>query len=171
MSVPQVPVQLKSALGPSRRIHAYLAEVASRNSPSGQASFRSTLWELSRPGDQQTQCAEGPISILQVPWRLHSLCLSHFETSAFSSHCPCFLRYEEDRHNCYSYTLTFINCILTTEGKEQLGKEEFTEKYVVPRTRKASKYITLYRAIEEHGFYVTDHPDEETSPPEGSGSC
>ncbi|XP_044772308.1 MKRN2 opposite strand protein [Neomonachus schauinslandi] len=80
-------------------------------------------------------------------------------------------RYEEDRHNCYSYTLTFINCILTTEGKEQLGKDEFIEKYVVPRTRKASKYITLYRVIEERGFYVTDHPDEETDPPEGSAAC
>ncbi|XP_006740301.1 MKRN2 opposite strand protein [Leptonychotes weddellii] len=80
-------------------------------------------------------------------------------------------RYEEDRHNCYSYTFTFINCILTTEGKEQLGKDEFIEKYVVPRTRKASKYITLYRVIEERGFYVTDHPDEETDPPEGSAAC
>ncbi|XP_008571097.1 PREDICTED: putative uncharacterized protein C3orf83 homolog [Galeopterus variegatus] len=73
-------------------------------------------------------------------------------------------RYEEDHHNCYSYTLTFINCILTMEGREQLDKSEFTEKYVVPRTRLASKYITLYRAIEEHGFYVTDRPDRETGP-------
>ncbi|KAM5314623.1 MKRN2 opposite strand protein isoform 2-T4 [Glossophaga mutica] len=77
-------------------------------------------------------------------------------------------RYQEDRHNCYSYTLTFINCILTTEGKEQLDKNEFTEKFVVPRTRKASKYITLYRAIEEHGFYVIDLPDQEPGPPPGS---
>ncbi|XP_007075504.1 MKRN2 opposite strand protein [Panthera pardus] len=80
-------------------------------------------------------------------------------------------RYEEDHHNCYSYTLTFINCVLTTEGKGQLDKGEFTEKYVVPRTRKASKYITLYRGIEEHGFYVTDCPEEETNPSEGSGVC
>ncbi|KAM5231826.1 MKRN2 opposite strand protein [Hipposideros larvatus] len=80
-------------------------------------------------------------------------------------------RYEEDLHNCYSYTLTFINCVLTTEGKEQLDKNEFTEKFVVPRTRKASKYITLYRAIEERGFYVIDHPDREPSPALGSGLC
>uniref|UniRef100_A0A671FZA0 MKRN2 opposite strand n=1 Tax=Rhinolophus ferrumequinum TaxID=59479 RepID=A0A671FZA0_RHIFE len=79
-------------------------------------------------------------------------------------------RYEEDHHNCYSYTLTFINCILMTEGKEQLDKNEFTEN-VVPRTRKASKYITLYRAIEERGFYVIDHPDQEPSPAPGSGLC
>ncbi|XP_058421348.1 MKRN2 opposite strand protein [Diceros bicornis minor] len=80
-------------------------------------------------------------------------------------------RYEEDHHNCYSYTLTFINCILTTEGREQLDKAEFTEKYVVPRTRKVSKYITLYRAIEVRGFYVVDDPDQETSSAPGSALC
>ncbi|XP_005387167.1 PREDICTED: MKRN2 opposite strand protein [Chinchilla lanigera] len=74
-------------------------------------------------------------------------------------------RYEEDHHNCYSYSLMFINCILATEGKEQLDKTEFTEKYVVPRTRLASKYITLYRAIEEHGFYMIDHASPEAHPP------
>ncbi|XP_053456070.1 MKRN2 opposite strand protein isoform X1 [Nycticebus coucang] len=80
-------------------------------------------------------------------------------------------RYEEDRHNCYSYALTFINCVLTTEGKVQLDKSEFTERYVVPRTRLASKYITLHRAVEEQGFYVTDRPHPETRPPSGSGLC
>ncbi|XP_004456178.1 MKRN2 opposite strand protein [Dasypus novemcinctus] len=74
-------------------------------------------------------------------------------------------RYEENYHNCYSFTLTFINCILTTEGKKQLDKDEFTERYVVPRTRKASKYIMLYRAIEERGFYVADPPDPQADPP------
>ncbi|XP_012640741.1 MKRN2 opposite strand protein [Microcebus murinus] len=68
-------------------------------------------------------------------------------------------RYEEDRHNCYTYALTFINCVLAAEGKEHLDKSEFTEKHVVPRTRLASKYITLHRAIEERGFYVTDPAD------------
>nr|XP_006206937.1 MKRN2 opposite strand protein [Vicugna pacos] len=80
-------------------------------------------------------------------------------------------RYEEDQHNCYSYALTFINCVLAAEGQEPLDKDQFTEMFVVPRTRKASKYITLHRVIEERGFYVTDHPDPETSPPPGSGSA
>ncbi|XP_049718789.1 MKRN2 opposite strand protein isoform X1 [Elephas maximus indicus] len=79
-------------------------------------------------------------------------------------------RYEEDHHNCYNYTLTFINCILSTEGMERLDKTDFIEKYVLPRTRKASKYITLYRAIEEHGFYVTDRPQHQASTPQGSVS-
>ncbi|XP_008853128.1 MKRN2 opposite strand protein [Nannospalax galili] len=73
-------------------------------------------------------------------------------------------RYEEDDHNCYNYALTFINCILTTEGKEQLDKSEFTEKFVIPRTRLASKYIILYRVIQERGYHVTDHLNPEASP-------
>ncbi|XP_011732702.2 MKRN2 opposite strand protein isoform X2 [Macaca nemestrina] len=80
-------------------------------------------------------------------------------------------RYEEDHHNCYTYTLTFINCVLMAEGRQQLEKSEFTEKYIVPRTRLASKFITLYRAIREHGFYVTDCPQHEAQPPEGGGLC
>ena len=81
------------------------------------------------------------------------------------------VRYEEDRHNCYSYALAFVNCVLATEGEVQLDRDQFTEKFVVPRTRKASKYITLYRAIEERGFYVTDPPRPQTGPGPGSGSC
>ncbi|KAM9681159.1 MKRN2 opposite strand protein isoform 3-T3 [Dama dama] len=80
-------------------------------------------------------------------------------------------RYEEDHHNCYSYALAFINCVLATEGEEPLDRDEFTEKFVVPRTRKASKYIMLYHAIEEQGFYVTDPPSPQTGPGPGSGSC
>ncbi|EQB77800.1 hypothetical protein CB1_000465011 [Camelus ferus] len=80
-------------------------------------------------------------------------------------------RYEEDQHNCYSYALTFINYVLAVEGQEPLDKDQFTEMFVVPRTRKASKYITLHRAIEERGFYVPDRPDPETSLPPGSGSA
>nr|XP_020032742.1 MKRN2 opposite strand protein [Castor canadensis] len=74
-------------------------------------------------------------------------------------------RYEEDHHNCYSYTLTFINCVLVTESRAQLGKSEFTEKYVLPRTRLASKYIMLYRTIEARGFHAADRPDPDSSPP------
>ncbi|XP_044512789.1 MKRN2 opposite strand protein isoform X2 [Gracilinanus agilis] len=72
-------------------------------------------------------------------------------------------RYDEHCHNCYTFALTFINYILTTEGKHQLDRDEFTEKFVVPRSRRASKYITLYRAIEEHGFYITDRLDSDTN--------
>uniref|UniRef100_A0A5F9D858 MKRN2 opposite strand n=1 Tax=Oryctolagus cuniculus TaxID=9986 RepID=A0A5F9D858_RABIT len=74
-------------------------------------------------------------------------------------------RYDEEQHNCYSYALTFINCVLATEGRQPLDKSGFTEKYVLPKTRLASKYIALYRAIAEHGFCVADCPDRGASLP------
>ncbi|XP_062056064.1 MKRN2 opposite strand protein isoform X1 [Lepus europaeus] len=76
-------------------------------------------------------------------------------------------RYDEEQHNCYSYALTFINCVLATEGRQPLDKSGFTEKYVLPRTRLASKYIALHRAIAERGFCVVDCPDRGASPPAG----
>lgn len=135
-----------------------VAYVAVCTGPSCQVSLpRLGPSSLSEPGFRPSAASR------PVPEQLSKLKLL-FSTSLF-------WRYEEEHHNCYSYTLTFINCILTTEGKEQLDKNEFTEKFVVPRTRKASKYITLYRVIEEHGFYVTDHPGQEPSPPLGGGLC
>ncbi|XP_048212252.1 MKRN2 opposite strand protein [Perognathus longimembris pacificus] len=74
-------------------------------------------------------------------------------------------RYEEDGHNCYSYALAFVNCVLSTEGRAPLGRREFTEKYVLPRTRRASKYIALHRAVEERGFHAVGRPRPE---PRGS---
>ncbi|KAM5279668.1 MKRN2 opposite strand protein [Ctenodactylus gundi] len=73
-------------------------------------------------------------------------------------------RYEQNSHNCYSYALTFINCVLAAEGRGPLDKHAFTEKYVVPRTRLASKYIVLYRAVAQHGFYAADPAGPEARP-------
>ncbi|XP_040850825.1 MKRN2 opposite strand protein isoform X1 [Ochotona curzoniae] len=79
-------------------------------------------------------------------------------------------RYDEEQHNCYSYALTFTNCVLATEGGAPLDKSAFTEKYVLPRTRQASKYIVLYRAVVQHGFCVSDCPTWDASPPLGEGT-
>lgn len=42
-----------------------------------------------------------------------------------------------------------------------MDKNEFTERFVIPQTRKASKYITLYQAIAENCFYTVDISDQE----------
>ncbi|MBN3282271.1 MKROS protein, partial [Polyodon spathula] len=70
-------------------------------------------------------------------------------------------RYEEHEHNCYTYALTFINCLLATQGKRQLTKTVFTEKFVLPRTRRASRYITLYQEISHKSFYIVDSSQRE----------
>uniref|UniRef100_A0A2H6NBB5 MKRN2 opposite strand protein-like C-terminal domain-containing protein n=1 Tax=Micrurus carvalhoi TaxID=3147026 RepID=A0A2H6NBB5_9SAUR len=86
------------------------------------------------------------------------LCFCCFET-----YFSLFNRYEECFHNCYTYALTFINCVLSAQKQQQMNKNEFTEKFVIPQTRKASKYITIYKEICKNGFYVVDHPAQKGS--------
>ncbi|KAM9182531.1 MKRN2 opposite strand protein [Mergus octosetaceus] len=70
-------------------------------------------------------------------------------------------RYEEHDHNCYTYALAFINSILTAQGKQQMSKSEFTEKFVIPQTKNASKYITLHQELTTKDFYIVPLPDQE----------
>lgn len=37
-----------------------------------------------------------------------------------------------------------------------LNRMLFCEKYIVPRTTTAGKYISLYRKIRDQGFYIAD---------------
>ncbi|NXG44077.1 MKROS protein, partial [Psilopogon haemacephalus] len=67
-------------------------------------------------------------------------------------------RYEESDHNCYTYALAFINSVLTAQGKQQLSKSEFTEKFVIPQTKRASKYITLHQELTAKDFYIVPLP-------------
>ncbi|XP_042736162.1 MKRN2 opposite strand protein [Lagopus leucura] len=70
-------------------------------------------------------------------------------------------RYEEHDHNCYTYALAFINSVLTAQGKQQMNKSEFTEKFVIPQTKNASKYITLHQELTTKDFYIVPLPDQE----------
>ncbi|XP_010182679.1 PREDICTED: MKRN2 opposite strand protein, partial [Mesitornis unicolor] len=70
-------------------------------------------------------------------------------------------RYEEHDHNCYTFALAFINSVLTAQGKQQMSKSEFTETFVIPQTRKASKYITLHQELTANDFYIVPLPDRE----------
>ncbi|XP_043934004.1 MKRN2 opposite strand protein [Protopterus annectens] len=64
--------------------------------------------------------------------------------------------YDEVDHNCYTYALTFINCVLATQGKHPLSKNEFTEKFVLPKTKRASRYIAIYKEISENYFHIVE---------------
>lgn len=64
-------------------------------------------------------------------------------------------RYDENLHNCSTFALAFINAVLGAEGAAPLSKQDFTETFVLPRTRTAAKYIVLHRAVEARGFYTT----------------
>ncbi|KAJ8259851.1 hypothetical protein GJAV_G00174200 [Gymnothorax javanicus] len=86
--------------------------------------------------------------------------------SSSQSWDPHFQRFDEEKHNCYNYTLDFINCVLATQGKRALTKDEFTQNFVVPRIKRASKYKLLCEVISQKYFYITDSPLRE--PEEGN---
>ncbi|KAA0708036.1 MKRN2 opposite strand protein [Triplophysa tibetana] len=64
--------------------------------------------------------------------------------------------FHEETHNCYSYTMMFINCVLATQSKPALSKDEFTHTFVLPRIRRATKYMMLYREISQNHFYIVN---------------
>ncbi|XP_029456646.1 MKRN2 opposite strand protein [Rhinatrema bivittatum] len=76
------------------------------------------------------------------------------EFCAAETWLPC--RYEEHHHNCYTYVLEFINYMLSAQERQRLSKCEFTEKFVLPRTKRTSKYITICKQIAENDFYFID---------------
>ncbi|XP_010140726.1 PREDICTED: MKRN2 opposite strand protein [Buceros rhinoceros silvestris] len=70
-------------------------------------------------------------------------------------------RYDEHDHNCYTYALAFVNSVLSAQGKRQMSKSEFTERFVVPQTTRASKYLTLHQALTANDFYIVPLPAGE----------
>ncbi|MEE6516679.1 hypothetical protein FKM82_026351, partial [Ascaphus truei] len=68
-------------------------------------------------------------------------------------------RYREQDHNCYTFALMFINSMLALQGKKKFNKNEFTERFVLPRTRRASKYITICTEISQNYFYIIHNPE------------
>ncbi|CAH1977401.1 unnamed protein product [Acanthoscelides obtectus] len=63
--------------------------------------------------------------------------------------------YDEDRHNCYSFVLRFLEALdYGSLSACARSRTEFCEKYVVPRTTSAGKYISLYRKLKTYQFYV-----------------
>uniref|UniRef100_A0A8C5QW02 MKRN2 opposite strand n=1 Tax=Leptobrachium leishanense TaxID=445787 RepID=A0A8C5QW02_9ANUR len=63
-------------------------------------------------------------------------------------------RYNEEDHNCYTFALQFINGIQTLQEKPSFSKTEFTERFVLPRTKRVSKYMTVLREVTYNGFYI-----------------
>lgn len=65
------------------------------------------------------------------------------------------LAYNEDSHNCYTFVLDFLQHLnYGTLSAAAKNRQRFCERYIVPRTTAAGKYISLYRKIRDNGFYV-----------------
>ncbi|XP_050184271.1 MKRN2 opposite strand protein [Myiozetetes cayanensis] len=67
-------------------------------------------------------------------------------------------RYDEQEHNCYTFALAFINHVLSRQGKQPLSKEEFTERFVLPQSRRASRYLSLQRELAHRDCYIVPLP-------------
>ncbi|NXG21296.1 MKROS protein, partial [Grallaria varia] len=70
-------------------------------------------------------------------------------------------RYDEQEHNCYTYALAFINHVRSLQGQQPLSKDEFTERFVMPQTRRASRYLTLHHQLAHRDFYMVPLPEQE----------
>ncbi|XP_067624439.1 uncharacterized protein [Eurosta solidaginis] len=67
--------------------------------------------------------------------------------------------YQEDSHNCYTFVLAFLQALDYDKlSAAACSKTTFCEKYIVPRTTQAGKYISLYRKLRDTGVYVHPHP-------------
>ncbi|EDW64492.1 MKRN2 opposite strand protein [Drosophila virilis] len=64
-------------------------------------------------------------------------------------------RYEESSHNCYTFVLAFLQSLNYAQLSEAARtKTSFCEKFIVPRTTTAGKYISLYRRLRLAGVHV-----------------
>ncbi|XP_009864869.1 PREDICTED: MKRN2 opposite strand protein, partial [Apaloderma vittatum] len=108
------------------------------------------------------QCISIPLVQPDVFWLLQQWDELLEEFSAGEAWLP--HRYNEHDHNCYTYALAFINSVLTAQGKRQMSKSEFTERFVIPQTKKASKYMTVHQALTAHDFYIVPLADQESQP-------
>lgn len=63
--------------------------------------------------------------------------------------------YDEEKHNCYTFVLTFLKTLnyghLSVAAS---NRTNFCEKFIVPRTTSAGKYISLYRKLKDNGHYL-----------------
>lgn len=63
--------------------------------------------------------------------------------------------YREDAFNCYSFVLDFVSRLgYGTLSSLAENRNRFCEHYIIPRTTAAGKYISLYRKIRDHGYYI-----------------
>ncbi|CAG5056621.1 unnamed protein product [Parnassius apollo] len=64
-------------------------------------------------------------------------------------------RYDEERHNCFTFVLAFLRALECGELSEKAQDPKlFCKQYVVPRTSAAGKYISLYRQLKRQNYFI-----------------
>ncbi|RMC00122.1 hypothetical protein DUI87_23532 [Hirundo rustica rustica] len=70
-------------------------------------------------------------------------------------------RYQEQQHNCFTFALAFINCVRQGRGRQPLSKAQFTESFLLPHTREASRFLTLHQQLAHTDFYIMPLAEQE----------
>ncbi|KAK6619042.1 hypothetical protein RUM44_003424 [Polyplax serrata] len=73
--------------------------------------------------------------------------------------------YNENSHNCYTFVLAFLqkleHDLLSNAANSSIY---FCEKFILPRTTAAGKYISLYRKLRAVDCYIHGGPDVNLRP-------
>ncbi|NXQ56495.1 MKROS protein, partial [Anthoscopus minutus] len=70
-------------------------------------------------------------------------------------------RYQEQQHNCFTFALAFVNRVRQSRGREPLSKAQFTESFLLPHSREASRYLTLQQQLAHRDFYIVPLAEQE----------
>ncbi|XP_056357212.1 MKRN2 opposite strand protein [Oenanthe melanoleuca] len=70
-------------------------------------------------------------------------------------------RYDEQQHNCFTFALAFVNRVRQGRGREPLSKAQFTESFLLPHTREASRYLTLHQQLAHTDVYIVPLAEQE----------
>lgn len=104
---------------------------------------------LEESNEEWSQCLVIPITsertIRQGSWIQH---WDYTLSITASMDIWCHDAYQEKDLNCYSFVLTFLKMLHVTELKPSLcSKTQFCTDFILPRTKLAAKYISLYRQV------------------------
>jgi hypothetical protein len=65
------------------------------------------------------------------------------------------VNYNETAFNCLSFVLAFMKSLNHKRlSNSWLDKEDFCEKFIIPKTKLAAKFITLYRKIDNSAVVI-----------------
>ncbi|XP_049536566.1 MKRN2 opposite strand protein [Anopheles darlingi] len=63
--------------------------------------------------------------------------------------------YQEQNHNCYSFVLSFLRSLEYNDFSDCChDKLLFSEKFIVPKTKTAAKYITIHRKLQTCPYWI-----------------
>lgn len=148
----------------------------------GITDSRGNVYEFDRKGMSVTSCGSNDLwnQCLVIPITtentvLQNYWLTHWDyTLSITASMDIWTReaYHEQKINCYSFVLTFLKMLNVKQLKPSLSsKEQFCTDFILPRTRLAAKYISLYRQVIREAVSVIPLKTQASPVPSSSSSC